>query len=441
MFSRNLRAGFLAALFAAALLPAWAKSGPRPQLQVGVAAITITPFGPNPDWQGNISPSGVWGENFDDLNNNGRWDPGEPFDDDPRNSEIVAISRGKYDGIYLAGFDNNRLAAGKHDDLWARALVLQYGPSRIAVVSLDLIGYYSKGGYYGLDEVRKHLDPKLGLREILISSTHDHEAPDTIGLWGANPLSDGKYPMYLRFVDQQISKAITRAAESAVPVRMKLGRTDPQLSPSLAGMQTRTAGRPPQFFDQELRVMQFVGTAGRMRGKTVATLVNWNTHPESMEDENTLLTSDFPGALREAVENKYGGIAVYISGDLGAVEIVGDNDRRTRTTFDGKNFPIGPRDKKATFTFVRTEAIGRELAKAVFDAVKRGEWSAVRGIEVRKAELRVPMDNAGYSFLSNKGVLNVLPVAKDGSFEVETWIYAITLGDAQIITTPGELFP
>ena len=51
-------------------------------LRVGVAAIPITPFGKNPDWDGTTTESGVWGEHFTDTNHNGRWDKGEPFEDD-----------------------------------------------------------------------------------------------------------------------------------------------------------------------------------------------------------------------------------------------------------------------------------------------------------------------------------------------------------------------
>src|SRR5262249_2970346 len=108
------------------------------QLKVGGAAVPITPFGPNPDWAGTKTDSGAWGERFTDTNHNGRWDPGEPFQDDPDNDALDPSSKGKYDGIYLAGFGRNRMATGKHDDLWARALVLECGQTRIAVVSLDL---------------------------------------------------------------------------------------------------------------------------------------------------------------------------------------------------------------------------------------------------------------------------------------------------------------
>src|SRR5947209_3617235 len=131
---------------------------PRPAkvtLRVGVAAIPITPFGANPEWDGPVTESGVWGERFRDTNHNGRWDAGEPFTDDADNDALDASSKGKYDGIYLAGFGNNRMATGKHDDLWARALLIESGATRIAIVSLDLIGYYSKANYYGLGEVHK----------------------------------------------------------------------------------------------------------------------------------------------------------------------------------------------------------------------------------------------------------------------------------------------
>lgn len=416
----------------------------EPVLKVGVAATSITPFGANPDWDGTVTESGVWGERFTDANKNGRWDSGEPFEDDPGNDALDSGSKGKYDGIYLAGFGNNRMATGKHDDLWARAIVLEYASTRIAIVSIDVIGYYSKANYYGLGEIKKLVDPRLGISDILIASTHNHEAPDTIGPWGAGSLIDGKYPMYLRFVDRQIAKAISRAATSTAPAVMKLGRTEPRASPSLAGMQTRTHGRPPSFFDEELRVMQFLGGTRARPGKVIATIVNWNTHPESMEDKNTLISSDFPHSVRQSVESRYGGVAVYISGDIGAVEIIGDsnNNAADRTRFDGKDYPLKPGNNRPAYTFERTEGIGRDVAKAVFEALDRGEWSASLRLDVRKAALRSPMDNVGYSFLAAKGVLDTLPPPRSGeSATIDSMVYAIRIGDAQIITTPGELFP
>ncbi len=434
-------AGSIAIIFVVAQLffPTQISNAAKDELKVGVAAIPITPFGKNPEWDGTITESGVWGEKFTDTNNNHRWDAGEPFEDDEGNNAIDAGSKAKYDGIFLAGFGDNRIATGKADDLWARAIVLETGATRIAIVSVDVIGYYSKMAYYGLEEIKKMISPKLGITEILITATHNHEAPDTIGAWGTHGFSDGKYPKYLRFIDRQIAKAITQAASSPQPAKMKLGRTDPQESPSIAGMQTRTHGRPPKFFDEELRVMHFVGTQGKMRDKTISTIVQWNTHPESMEDKNTLITSDFPHAVRESVEKKYGGTCLYISGDIGAAEIIGDSNTKNkdRINFDGKDFPLKETNNRPAYTSERTYAIGRDIAKAAIFAIEKGEWSAVAKIDLKKAEMRVPMDNKGYTILQEKGVLDNAA----GWNEVQTWVYAITLGDAQMITTPGELFP
>jgi hypothetical protein len=79
--------------------------------------LPITPFGAHPDWNGTITVTGVWGEQFTDQNGDGVWNSGEPFVDDPGNTEIDRSSLNKYDGIYLAGFGNKRLATGRHDDL------------------------------------------------------------------------------------------------------------------------------------------------------------------------------------------------------------------------------------------------------------------------------------------------------------------------------------
>ncbi|MBI1766549.1 MAG: neutral/alkaline non-lysosomal ceramidase N-terminal domain-containing protein [Acidobacteria bacterium] len=428
------------------------RTAAKDELKVGVAAVAVTPFGQNQAWDGTVTASGVWGETFTDQNGNGVWDSGEPFVDDPGNTELDASSKNKYDGIYLAGFGNKRLATGKHDDLWARTIVLEYGTTKLAIVAVDFIGYYSEAKYYGLNHVRKYLDPKLGIHtigDILIASTHSHEGPDTIGAWGHGALNDGKYPKYLRFVDQQIARSIQLAAAKLEPARVKLGQTDAQKSPGVAGMQTRTGGRPPHFFDEELRVLQFVGTRGARKDKAIATLVNWNTHPESMEDKNTVLTSDFCHSIREEVEKRFGGTALYVNGAIGAAEIIGDTNRKTndRSTFDGKQYDLPAIFGKTDLMFERTMAIGREVAKATIAALENGEWSKTNALEVRQADLQVPMDNPAYLMASKIGVLDTMEIPSDEQLkagalpQAKTTLYAIRLGDAQLVTTPGELFP
>src|SRR5436190_6272942 len=84
--------------------PSYITNAAKDEFKVGVAAVPITPFGKNPDWDGGVTDSGVWGEKFTDTNKNNRWDAGEPFEDDEGNTALDPSSKNKYDGIFLAGF-------------------------------------------------------------------------------------------------------------------------------------------------------------------------------------------------------------------------------------------------------------------------------------------------------------------------------------------------
>src|SRR5207244_4779778 len=63
-------------------------------------------------------------------------------------------------------------------------------------------------------------------------------------------------------------------------------------------------------------------------GRTVASVVNYACHPTTLAWENTLISPDYPGAMREVVEQATGAPCVFLqgaSGDLGPREgFVGD---------------------------------------------------------------------------------------------------------------------
>jgi len=421
-----------------------------PALRVGVAAVKLTPCGPNPDYDGPITPSGVWGETFTDRNGNGRWDAGEPFTDDPVNTALDPKSLHKYDGIFLAGFGNDRIALGCHDDLWARVIVLQ-GPTRkVALVSVDFVGEILHGSYYGFAHVRDRLDPALGLDAIIFSSTHDHEAPDTLGLWGVSQFSDGKFPRYLQFVDQQVARAIAAAAAPSAlqPASVVAARTTPLEAATLRGLQVRTRCRPPFFFDDELRALRFLGTDG----STIATLINWNTHPESLEDANVLVSADFVGYLRARVEAELGGTAVYFTGDLGAVEIVGDTcvGGADAHNDDGTN----EFDRRDDLGYARTQRLGELVGDATVTALRSGETLPVAGVEVASTQYYIAGSNALFDFANQIGLLDLdMSIFSLDHCPAGTGIcaaaeqHALTLADragrplVQLLTAPGELFP
>jgi len=86
--------------------------------------------------------------------------------------------------VFIAGFSHNRKATKVHDPIMARAVVLSDGKQKIALVCVDVVGLFNAMA----QSVRKQLE---GFTYVCVSSTHNHEGPDTLGLWGKSPLVSG----------------------------------------------------------------------------------------------------------------------------------------------------------------------------------------------------------------------------------------------------------
>src|SRR5437868_6720179 len=93
--------------------------------------------------------------------------------------------------VYLAGFGQNRKATKVHDPITARAVVLSDGDAKVALASVDVVGLFVGS----TERVRGKL---AGFKYVLVSATHNHEGPDTLGLWGpVTPLESGVDKDYL----------------------------------------------------------------------------------------------------------------------------------------------------------------------------------------------------------------------------------------------------
>src|SRR5690606_19037856 len=79
---------------------------------------------------------------------------------------------------------------GEGDGLWARAIVLDQGETRVAIVAVDLVGVFN-------DEVVQIREALAGtVDHVVLSSTHVHAGPDMMGLWGRSITESGYNPEY-----------------------------------------------------------------------------------------------------------------------------------------------------------------------------------------------------------------------------------------------------
>ncbi len=185
--------------------------------------------------------------------------------------------------VWLAGYYPGRAATGVHDPLFARCVVLKSGEQKIAWVSVDLIGLQ----FPAVQELRKRL---TDFDYVLVASTHNHEGPDVIGVWGQSFLHRGVNDDYLALVVARMEQAVRRAEKHVRPARASFG--------TAADESLLRDNRLPIVKDGVLRLLRF---ADPQDASTVGLVVQWNCHPEALGADNSLITADFPAATIAAL--------------------------------------------------------------------------------------------------------------------------------------------
>jgi len=380
---------------------------PPTTIKAGFAAVPINPTITDTwiDVNGDARYVPDDGDSYQDVNGNGQFDP-----------------------IWIAGFHNRRPALGIHDTLWARAVVIDDGKTKMGLVAIDCIGL----GNDDVISIRKELAKTTELDYVSVVSSHTHEAPDVIGVWGASEWRSGINKDYINLLVKNTASALRLAASSTREARIKIAQ-DLTSATSLV-----TDSRPPMVMDPGLRLMQFldVGT-----NRTLGTLVAWANHPETTWSKNLLISSDFPHYVREAVENGIyhgdqkvkdglGGIAIYINGAIGGL-MTTDPDFGIKDPFSNEVY------KKASFQ--KAKAQGIRLAQIGLNALEQnGELIERSSIRLMAKSFNIPLDNQLYRLASAMGVFKR---GMSGWMKIRTEVSMWSLGPATFLMQPGEIYP
>jgi hypothetical protein len=331
--------------------------------------------------------------------------------------------------IYVAGFGQNRKATAVHDDLWAIACVIDEGRSRLGIVSLDAIGFF----HDDVVRVRRRLAPDWKLDYAIVCSTHNHSTPDLMGLWGPNYLRTGVNGSYLELVRSACVLALGSAVSNLEPVRISFHEIPCDTKDLVADT------RKPIVFDPDIRVMHFVQAAS---GKTLGSIVGWADHPETPWSQNTELTADYCGYLRDGLEKGVtvgdrkvaegrGGIHMYINGAIGGL-MTTPPGTRVHDPYLNEDFQK-PSHAKA-------RALGRQLVSRVLPVLQETNAALTDDISLGIAARTIELPLANNIFLL-AGYLGVLDRGYVRWRTLRSEVALITLGDASIACVPGEIYP
>ncbi len=377
------------------------------KLLTGFDAVAVTP---------------IVADSWTDINKDAGFNPddGDTYSDGNGN--------GRFDPVWIAGFGNRRAASGIHDDLWARTMIIDDGNARLAIVALDAIGFMNDD----VIDVRNMIPEETRISYLIISSTHTHEAPDLLGLWGESYLKSGVNDTYLDQVKEGIVRSVTGAVRNLRPSRLEISEN----SDGAGNMVKDT--RNPQVFDNGLRIIRSVDTA---TGTTLGSLVAWANHPETLWGRNLLITSDFPHYVRKYIEDGIfsgdslvaegtGGVTLYVNGAIGGL----------MTTHP--SIPVSDPVSGEEYlepSFPKADAQGKRLAMLVLEAMKEpSEVIDTASISIRARSLILPISNRFFRLGTMLGILNR---GTTGWMKMRSELAVVQIGPVSLATIPGEIYP
>ena len=291
----------------------------------------------------------------------------------------------------------------KEGELTVRALVLEHEKTRVAIVSADFLGFPSVLG----NRVRAAVT-EVPAQNILIGATHTHSGPDCYG-FPDDKGGTGADPKYLESVCVRMAEAIKEAASNIKPVRVKIATAE-------AKGKIAYNYYAEQLYDPRCSVIQFVSDS-----VPVATLVNYAIHPEVLGSEAGVCSPDLIGPLYERIASKGGGVGIFMNSAQGGM-VTADNRQ-----------PGGGEAR----TWQECIRIGDVLADEALRIVKNAPEQPSPKLFCAARSLTFPVDSP----LMRELIKAIPGIPGSNQGKITTQMNLINLGNAQILTIPGEALP
>lgn len=307
-------------------------------------------------------------------------------------------------GAFIAGDRLNRRFTGVHDDLFAKAVAVSDGSETVALLTVDCLGLT----YPTIQQIRVRAVElvsaiDLPAARIVVSSTHIHNGPDIIGIYGADRMQTGLDPAYMKRLVEACASALAQAVERLVPVSARYAET-------VHGEGWVKNVCEAAELDRSVTILQFLDA----EGKSVATLTNFACHPTILDGVHDVVSADWVGGFYRAMSASLPGEHLFFQGAIG-----------------GWVQPV-----KGDRSFDLANRYGGGLSEAVIAALAASQPLPGKEIAFASDTLRLPLENAGWAQLSKMGIVD-----RELTDSVLTEVAWFRIGAAEFATHPGETAP
>ncbi len=203
------------------------------------------------------------------------------------------------------GARHDALSQGTLDPLMAKAIVIEAGDERLAIVGMDI----GRGPTEAMMRQIREAVGNEGIATVLIAGSHTHHGP-VIELTDHDGFGKGKYDdavAYTRLLPELLIEAIVEAKKNSVPARIGVAKTNLDLN------RNRHTKQPVRPVDPMLAVIRFDSA----EGKPLAVLANFAAHPVTLDEAILKFSPDYPGALQNRVESAMNTNCVFMQGASG----------------------------------------------------------------------------------------------------------------------------
>lgn len=357
-------------------------------------------------------------------------------------------------GTPLAGYYSERAAEGVHDDLFAKAIVLESDGRSAALVGLDLISTTRDL----VAAARRLIDEQTGVPgpAVMISATHSHTGPVLAGRGRREQAMGGGSPLARRYMDDlpgRIAEAVRLAESRLAPASVEFGRgheasiafnrrfhmTDGTVGWNPGKLNPRII-KPAGPIDPDVPYVFFATT----ERKPIAAYVNYAVHLDNVGGPE--ISADMPYTLSRLLGEFHGPELVTLftagcCGDINHVDVSCDdpqkghaNAARMGVVLAGEVLSGWLRMEPLEPGPLRVLSETVELPPAPYDAADLAEAEAIAG---RKAGDPGPAP----TFLQTVKAYKVLDVAAREGRPWQVEVQVVALGDDLAwVSLPGEIF-
>ena len=371
----------------------------------------------------------------------------------------------------LVGIVQRDLADGSrgvHDQLYARALVLDDTLSTVALISVELFAVARDL----TAEIARNVSARTGIPpdNVVVVASHTHSGPSVSQtIVGGEPDGD-----WVTVLVSEVTNAVEDAFKSMrlarlgvgvgqCPVTLKLHKRSPdgKLAP-VAGELPQDTAVASEPADPDLGVIRITD----LNGRNIAFVANFACQPSTVRTDGAfLISADFPGIFASLVEEAFPSSVVLFTNGA-AADIVhrqyAHDDAQTSVGYRDTMlvaelladetirlaYKIRPRQRASLAVAKRRITLPLDMRKAPTARAKQSKraFQGVSKLEKQVLAKEQPsglLDTSAARFIAESRWFPAMAEkVRRGkcSRQVETALWAVSIGDLVLMTAPGEMY-